>query len=728
MRSFPGLCASCLFLLTSLLPLTPAFSANYYISPTGSDLNAGTSPASAWQTLSRANLGTFGPGDSILLQGGQTFTGPLLLPNLSTGTVANPVYIGTYGTGRATINAGTGKGVEIKNVSNLTVANLIVTGSGRATNPNIGVYIWHDLVPNIVLPNLTIRNVEVSGFNKEGIKVYATEWRSGFSNVLIRDVLSHDNGDVGIHVTGEFESSTAPGYCHFNVTIRDCKAYNNPGEIGKTDKHTGNGIIVSNTEGALVEYCEAYGNGAESFYSGGGPVGIWFWDVKDGIIQHCESYNNRTGSTADGGGFDLDGGCVNSVMQYNYSHGNDGAGFLIAHFESSRSTLNNTIRFNISENDARKTGFGAIHFWRAGSATRPMNGIRVYHNTVFLSPAPQGTPAAIETASGNFNNLQVVNNLFITTGGARLVDLATTSNHPQFIENGYFSSGGTFAIRDAGTVYNSLNAWRAARSKEIYNSANTGFQGDPLLTSPGTAGTIGNPYLLPTMANYRLQAGSPALNSGINIVSAFSVPIGSRDFFASPIGAGGISDIGSHYGSGGPFPVAEVNLSALRYADGQVGLFWEGNAPEGTQQLDIERSLTRQGLFETLARMPLTSTQYMDLQAPAEKCLYRLAFTDIDGLVHYSNLAEVSTIGDRLRLFLYPNPAQSHFFVQGVPAAEQAEWQLLDPTGRVIISGVLKQPFDNQRIDLPNSLPPGVYLFHVTGENEQAHGYLTIAP
>ena len=47
--------------------------ASYYLSPAGSDANAGTSPATAWQTISRANAHTFGPGDQVLLQAGATF-------------------------------------------------------------------------------------------------------------------------------------------------------------------------------------------------------------------------------------------------------------------------------------------------------------------------------------------------------------------------------------------------------------------------------------------------------------------------------------------------------------------------------------------------------------------------------------------------------------------------------------------------------------------------------
>ncbi len=55
-----------------------------------------------------------------------------------------------------------------------------------------------------------------------------------------------------------------------------------------------------------------------------------------------------------GAGFDFDGGCTNSTLQYNYSHDNYGAGYLLAQFDNAPLMKNITIRYNISENDGRK--------------------------------------------------------------------------------------------------------------------------------------------------------------------------------------------------------------------------------------------------------------------------------------------------------------------------------------------------------------------------------------
>lgn len=83
-------------------------------------------------------------------------------------------------------------------------------------------------------------------------------------------------------------------------------------------------------------------------------AGIWAWDSNNILLQFNESYANRT-IGVDGDGFDFDGGVTNSVMQYNYSHDNDAAGFLLAQYAFAPQAMKNiVIRYNISENDCRR--------------------------------------------------------------------------------------------------------------------------------------------------------------------------------------------------------------------------------------------------------------------------------------------------------------------------------------------------------------------------------------
>jgi len=129
-------------------------------------------------------------------------------------------------------------------------------------------------------------------------------------------------------------------------------------------RHTGNGIVLSSVDSGMIEYCTAFNNGefCENPTSGG-PIGIWVWDSRGVTIQFCESYDNKTGNFADGGGFDLDGGCVNCIMQYNYSHGNHGAGYGIYQYSNAREFKNNIVRYNISKNDGLNNKYGGIYLF-----------------------------------------------------------------------------------------------------------------------------------------------------------------------------------------------------------------------------------------------------------------------------------------------------------------------------------------------------------------------------
>ena len=68
-------------------PVVTPVSTTYYVSPTGSDLNSGTSPATAWQTVTKANAAV-NPGDTVVLTG--NFTHQAIAPSRS-GTATAPI-------------------------------------------------------------------------------------------------------------------------------------------------------------------------------------------------------------------------------------------------------------------------------------------------------------------------------------------------------------------------------------------------------------------------------------------------------------------------------------------------------------------------------------------------------------------------------------------------------------------------------------------------------------
>ncbi len=325
----------------------------YYISPTGNDENAGTSPTSAWKSLSKINSLDLNPGDQVLLQRGYGYSGNLSFTQEDAGTPTAPITISSYGTGgTATINAGTGNAMFIYDVAGYNISNLKIVGSGISTNTGEGIVAYNDLANNVKLDGITIKNVDVSGFRGYGIAIGGWNQQSGFRNVKVTDVLTHDNGEGGLITYAQIPN------VHENVYIGHVKAYNNLGVAGDPNP-TGNGIVLGGVNGGTIERSVAYNNGSLCD-APEGPVGIWAYDSKGITIQYNESYNNHTGGKADGGGFDLDRNVSNSIMQYNYSHDNDGAGYLLCHIVNNQNFTNNIVRYNISQNDGKKNSYGGI--------------------------------------------------------------------------------------------------------------------------------------------------------------------------------------------------------------------------------------------------------------------------------------------------------------------------------------------------------------------------------
>lgn len=394
---------------------------DYYISPFGSDSNSGISHKYPWQSIDRVNAKQLLPGDSVWFQANQTFKGNLNLSFADTDIPYKNITFSSYGDGRATIDAGIGAGFYAENIGGMRIVDLNFVGAGTNQNTSSGISYVNKLPKHKKLKHIHIENVDVSGFKHAGISIEAQPidggW-SGFSQVKISQANVHDNGDVGINFIGNWNPKET-AYSHSDIYVQNCYVYRNLGIPGK-GSHSGNGIVLGQVDCATIEYCMVYENGALNDCDTGGPVGIWTWDSNRVLIQLNESHHNRTGSSKDGGGFDLDGGVRNSIVQYNYSHDNDGPGYLLAQFNDAKAFHNNVVRYNLSENDARKNTYGSVHFWSTGSN----GGIRnttIYQNTIISSKSTNGNPAAVDCMTDGIHNIRFYNNTFKSDGKVTLI-------------------------------------------------------------------------------------------------------------------------------------------------------------------------------------------------------------------------------------------------------------------------------------------------------------------
>ncbi len=527
-----------------------ASGATYYVSATGNDANSGTATGAAWRTVNKVNSVNFLAGDKVLFQGGASFSGNLYFDASDKGTQASPITISSYGTGRATINAGTGAGFLAYNTGGILLSNLNFVGSGATVNTKDGISFYADAAGNVKFSGITADSIDVSGFGNRGLVIGSWNSQTGFRDVRIANVSAHDNLQSGI------ASYAQVPFTHANIYIGHCAAYNNFGNPSATG-NTGSGIVLGEVNGATVERCIAHDNGKNNFVQSEGPVGIWAYDATNIVLQFNESYFNHTSGGHDGGGFDLDSNVKNSVMQYNYSHDNDGSGYLLC-VDSSNG--GNVVRYNISQNDGRKNGYAGIHTY--GN----IQGAEIYNNTVFVSQTT-GSPRAvwISTAAAN---VHLRNNIFYTTGGAALVDIAGGQSGWQCQGNCYFASS-SFAILWNGVNYSSLDAWRTATGQEMLNGSKTGLAADPKLTAAGSGGTIGNADLLSTLSAYRTQAGSPVIDSAIALSANFGINPGAQDFYGTQTMQGSGYDIGASE----TVPVSQSSLLRLSVQSFSSGTF-----------------------------------------------------------------------------------------------------------------------------------------------------------
>ncbi len=526
-RSFTFLCG---------LAVTASYGSDFFVRPDGNDSALGMSRKAAWRSIERVNDARLQPGDRVLFQASQTFTGNLRIGAEDAGTAVHPVVIGSFGKGRATICAGTGTGIAVENAGGISIENLVVTGAGITNNAGFGVLCDNTLTNALMLDHLSIVNVEVSGFGKHGMMVSGAP--AGFRHVRISRCVMRDNLLGGMEVAGRLPWD-ALTYAHADVQVSECHAYDNTGDPKYHKNHSGSGIVLYQVDGGLIDRCAAWNNGAFNGSGGGGPVGLWTCASRRVTIQHCESFGNRT-TGADGGGFDIDGGSEDCVLQYNYSHDNDGPGLMVYTYPyASHTDRGNVVRFNISENDSRKSRTYAGLWVRSDG--KGMTGVEVYNNTVLAGPwTDQAAGICGEGVEARFQN-----NIFLSTGGAVPLRVEKPHGRLRFENNLYWTRGSPVSVAWSEKFYTDLKEWRKETGEELLEGCPLGFAQDPKLSAHPVSVLLNHMVGVENLRAFRPLPGSPARQRGLNLHEVFGLDCGSADFCGRRLPANGPWPLGA---------------------------------------------------------------------------------------------------------------------------------------------------------------------------------------
>ncbi len=536
------------------------------MSSSGSDSNSGTSQTAPWQSIGKVNSTTLDAGDTVLFEGGQTFSGSLEFRSGDGGSSSTPVTISSYGSGRATIKSGSGDGAYDYGTSGIWIENLIFVGTAGAEDQD-GVRF--EAPAGDSESNGRVINCDISGYQLAGIYVLGGN-NAGFDNVELTNNSVHNNVQNGI----VFQSNQ--NNANKNELVSNNSVYDNAGiNPGSNDTISGSGIELGGVNGATVEYNNVYSNGA----SGQGGCGIWCYESTGVLMQYNISHNNTTHYGHDGDGFDLDLDTQNSIVQYNYSYENAGAGFMMDQWQGNNDFKNNVIRYNISQDDGRQNTYAGL------SVFGSIEDSAFYNNVVYLTPAASvaGIRVKYSALGGSYvSGLVFANNVIDVTGSVTLINIPSDEIHGSnltFVGNDYWTNGSSVYLVYGSTTYSSVSAWASATGEEKLNGTTVGKQVDPDFSSAGQGAALTNPSQLKTLTAYELLSGSPLINAGINVASNYGFAAPSSDFYGDATPQGGAFDIGA-FESGGA--AGSSGGGATGVGDGGGGTTSSGSTGSGS--------------------------------------------------------------------------------------------------------------------------------------------------
>ena len=464
----------CFCFTLSMTGMGSLSAADYYIDPGGSDANAGTSPAAAWQSLGKVNGTVFQSGDKVLFKRGGTWAGTL--SPQGSGNSSAQITLGAYGDGAKPLINGNGNWavITLSSQSYWTIDGFEVTNpadndssrSGiRVDSSGSGTMRGIQILNNDVHDVRGIKNVNDGGRNNGGIFFWINEPGKA-DGVLIQGNTVKNIYGQGIAFNGEAE------YAGGGMNYANCS----PNVIARGNAvltTSGDGILMLGTDNELVEYNEVgYVGQLSDLYNN--IAAAWPTRHVNGLWQYNHVHHTAALNANDSTAFDNDGFVKGAtVFQYNYTHDNAG-GFLMEYtWGGDDPSAQTIVRYNISWNESRILASNR-------------NNARIYNN-VFYNPG-----ATIDVSwTPNPSYVLFSNNLFVAAG-------RTTDFSRQLFMSNSFSGGVTRPTNLDGN-----------RTQ------------DPLFVSPNTSGNL---------AGFILQSSSLARNSGTVIADN-----GGKDFWGTTL-------------------------------------------------------------------------------------------------------------------------------------------------------------------------------------------------
>ena len=481
----------------------------------GNNKNDGLSEKSAIKTMYKLGQMSIQAGDKVLFKRGGTYNGQLEI--LVSGTEKYPITVGSYGSGDRPKIVGKGdcavniqsayvtlSGLDISNPSGSTGIMVITTVSGATKGIAIKDCVIHDVNQN-----------GKAGYNRETAGIYCLSRTGGtkensvpswFDGLIIENNTIKNVNRTGIFINNSwggrgvdhlgfnnYKSDSDGWYPTRNLVIRG----------NQLDTIGGDGILVMGAKDALIErnvLTRAQSMAKPASVGTWANAGIWPMYSDGTVMQYNEvSYTQLPAGAGDGQAFDIDSYCTNTVVQYNYSHDNEGGFILLCTGRADDKTTGNIVRNNLSVNDGTRNG-------TIITVAGKFEAAKIYNNTIYMgggTPSTMRVLHAWSNSTAKATNFQIANNVFYAEGGKNVSFNLENASGMEFDTNVYFN-----VKQPSGSQV------KANRNPKTAN---------PNLVSPGKTGNglnIGQ--------SYRPKAGSYILTDGIAISGAAA-----KDYFGA---------------------------------------------------------------------------------------------------------------------------------------------------------------------------------------------------
>lgn len=486
------------FILISLVQLN-VVATNYYVSPTGSNSNSGTSPGSPWLSVSYAcshvtanaghiinlSAGTFTENNIITIPSGVSLIGA---GSSNTTIVINHYYTITDYTQWKSTTYHPEHFVIQMNGSNQTIKGFSLNGQSRACVG--GVYAQNAV--NCVFDDLNIQNFRISGIFLEenssnteikncyiknnamadtatgdtGNILYQFSYNLSIHDNYIEEqgALSNDLGGYGIKRAQMWQN---PDWWNYNNNHfhENMKIYNNTiivPTVGAWNNGQAPAISIECC-GGQMKNCEIYNNNVNNHMSLVGNYKISVYSGKACRVHH-NNYNLGHGRYA----YAIEANVPGLEIDHNFFNGGLNP---IAQWENRTTTdfYSHTIHHNIFYDNWNNQA--AVNYMAAPIGG---TGFQFYNNLIVDN---NGISKIFNV--GNFTNVNIRNNIFTSTYGSR---------------------GNIWGSNFTGTVSNNCFYNITAKGTNTITS-------NPLIT---LSGNKPDPF-------FQLQSGSPAINSGVVI-------------------------------------------------------------------------------------------------------------------------------------------------------------------------------------------------------------------